>query len=539
MLVLDKKIAIDRRSLLLSAAAGMLFGSSSLAPASAAASEPATPAPPADGAPFSYDLLSQAMKDRAGQPYAEEQAEIPAEIAELTYDQHRAIRYRPERAVWKGKAPFELHAFHMGWLFKQPVRLHSVADGMMRPLVFTPADFEYRPPLDPVRFSGLAVPGVAGFRLHYPLNNPDVMDELVAFLGASYFRALGRDTVYGISARGLAVNTATDGGEEFPRFTDFFIETPQEHSAEITIYAALDSPSLTGAYAFRIIPSASTLIDVTARLYTRADIERLGIAPMTSMFLFAENNHSAFDDYRGEVHDSDGLKIVRRSGEELWRYLNNPKHLANSFFGEDSPKAFGLFQRDRQFQHYQDAEARYERRPSLLVEPLNEWGKGLIHLVELPTSQETNDNIVAYWVPEVEIKAGQQLEFKYRLTWGAIEETGKKLARVTSLRTGAGGVSGVEGNGSGLRKFVVDFAGDLLRNLSAGSGVEATVNVSNGEIVHFSVFQIEPNDVWRLALDVRSTGDGPIELSAFLNNEGRRLSETWLYQWRNGDEKPF
>ncbi|WP_265517583.1 glucan biosynthesis protein [Nitratireductor luteus] len=485
--------------------------------------------------PFSFDGLSAAMKERASQAYEEPAVQLPDVLADLSYDQHRAIRFKPDQAEWRDEALFELQAFHPGWLFKQPVKLNVVEAGRASPLDINSDRFVYHKPLDPKAFEGMELPGVAGFRLHYPLNNPDVADELVAFLGASYFRALGRDNLYGLSARGLAINTATSQGEEFPRFSEFWIEKPEQAAREIKLYAALDSQSVTGAFAFTIRPGQNTEVDVTARLYTRAAIQRLGIAPMTSMFLFAENNDHAFDDYRGQVHDSDGLKIVRASGEELWRNLNNPRELANSFFAEASPRAFGLYQRDRDFEQYQDAGAGYERRPSLLVEPMDDWGDGWINLVEIPTELEVNDNIVAFWVPAGEVKAGEALEFRYRLTWGSLDEPGKQLARVTALRTGMGGVSGVE-NDTNMRKFVIDFEGEVLRDLPADEGVEAAVSVNRAEIIHQTVSRVEANGAWRLVLDLLPEGAEPVELSAKLNSGDRLLSETWVYQWRRGDD---
>lgn len=502
------------------------------------------PAPPATGPepapqpyPFSFDQLTERMRQKAGQPFQDETVELAPQIADLSYDQHRAIRFRPDHALWHGESRFELQAFHMGWLFKQPVRIFEVRDAAAHPVTFTGDDFEYRPPLDAANFAGLTMPGVAGFRLHYPLNRPDVMDELVAFLGASYFRGLGRGTLYGLSARGLAVNTATQVGEEFPRFTDFYIEKPKSDGASITIYVAMDSPSVTGAYAFTIVPGVETVMEVTARLFVRTDIERLGIAPMTSMFLYAENNRHAFDDYRPQVHDSDGLIIERASGEFLWRSLNNPASLANSYFIEETPRAFGLYQRDRGFEAYQDADAHYEQRPSLRIEPMGDWGRGAVQLVEIPSDLEVNDNVVAFWVPEGKATAGQSLEYRYRLIWGALELDESSVARVIALRGGLGGVSGSDNDGA-LRKFVVDFEGGILGNLPGDSEVVAKTNISSGEIVHSAISRIGGTGVWRLAIDVRPNGDQPIEMNAHLSYGEQRLSETWLYQWRPADDRP-
>lgn len=527
---------MHRRTFLVWGGKTLLGASALLSAASSFAQENPQPAELGPkGVPFSFDYLTAMMKERAGRPFEPSQEELPEIIAHLTYDEHRAIRYKPDRAVWKDEALFELHAFHPGWLFKQPVHLYVVEEGRAAPLTFASDVFEYRKPLERETFEGVRLPGVAGFRLHYPLNRPDVMDELVAFLGASYFRALGRGNLYGLSARGLAVNTATSLGEEFPVFTDFWIEKPGPEAQAVRIYAAMDSASVTGAYAFTITPRQNTVMEVTARLFIRRDIERLGIAPMTSMFLYAENNRSAFDDYRGQVHDSDGLKIIRANGEEVWRSLNNPSELANSFFIENNPKAFGLFQRDRNFDNYQDAGAGYERRPSLLVEPIGDWGKGAINLVELPTELEINDNIVAFWIPEGKVKAGQELEYSYRLTWGAIDEPTGEYARVIALRTGIGGTSGVEEKAEHLRKFVVDFDGDILRNLPAEKEIEAVVSVNRAQIIHTTVSRIPANGAWRLVIDLVPDGEAPVELSGYLSLNGLRLSEIWTYQWRRED----
>jgi len=526
---------MDRRTLLISL--GLAFGPSALRGA-----YPALAAEPADkegATPFSFEHLCARMKALAGEEFRKPDVKLAKQVRTLTYDGYRAIRYRPDLALWRGRSPFELQAFHMGWLFRDPVRLHAVEEGTARPLTFSGEDFEYRPPLDPAHFSGLTMPGTSGFRLHYPLNDPRVADELVVFQGASYFRALGRHSLYGLSARGIAVNTVTRQGEEFPRFSDFYIEVPGRDAREITIYAALEGKSLTGAYAFRIVPGDETLMDVKARLYIRKDIERLGVAPMTSMFLFGENNRHAFDDFRGEVHDSDGLEVVRASGERLWRSLNNPSRLATSFFSEVDPASFGLIQRDRRFGSYQDGSADYQRRPSLVVEPLGKWGKGWIQLVEIPTQLETNDNIVAYWTPEGEVRAGEERSYDYRLRWSMQTATDGGTGRVVGLRTGHGGVSGVDEKNrvKGERKFVVDFGGGPLDSLTATDRVEAKVHVGGASGVKPVVSRVEPTGLWRLVIDLVPESDEPVELSAFLEIDGKRLTETWLYQWRRTDGK--
>ncbi|MCC5972902.1 MAG: glucan biosynthesis protein [Rubellimicrobium sp.] len=505
----------------------------------AAGLRPGAPRAEGEGTSFSFDGLTDEMRARAATP--DSPAEAPEGFwSELDYDAYRLIRFRTERARWQGPdAPFHLHAFHMGWLFPEPVQLHEVRDGIARKIVFTAEDFEYLGALAEKVPGGIELPGVAGFRLNHPLNRPDRHDELVAFLGASYFRALGRGSAYGISARGLAVNTARGLAEEFPRFSRFWIERDPGGGPVVTVHAAMESASLTGAFRLVIRPGTDTVMDVTARLFFRQDVEEIGVAPLTSMFLFSDVNRGDFDDYRPQVHDSDGLMIERANGDVIWRPLNNPARLATSYFAEDSPRAFGLFQRDRLFANHQDPGARYDRRPSLKVEPAGDWGPGAVRLVEIPTALEVTDNIVAFWVPQEPVRAGAALQFGYRLVWGDLPpDPAAALAHVVRSAAGAGGVSGVEPV-PGTRKFVVDFAGGIIADLPGDAGITPVVGVSGGDVTGVTLERIEGQAIWRVVIDAAVTersdgGDGlpdVVELSLHLAGYGRKLSEDWLFQW--------
>lgn len=481
---------------------------------------------------FSFDLLTEEMRDLATRPY-EAPVIPPSFLEKLTYDDYRLIRFNPKQARWAdldGSA-YQLHAFHMGWLFKEPVQIYEIDGAYATQMGFDTDDFIYERQVGERVPAHAELPGVAGFRLHYPLNRPDVFDELVAFVGASYFRALGRGSAYGLSARGLAINTGLAQAEEFPRFSKFYVERPVEGGDTLTFYASMESPSVTGAYKFVMTPGNTTEIEVTARLNFRQDVEQLGVAPLTSMFLFGERNRTDFDDFRPNVHDSDGLQIVRRDGDMLWRPLANPPRLSSSYFGENNPQSFGLHQRDRLFDHYQDVAAQYEKRPSVSVEPIGDWGNGAVRLVEIPSDLEVNDNIVAFWVPETPVKAGETREYAYRLLWGDLPpDSTEDLAHILETRIGHGGVSGVE-NKDGSRKFVIDFKGGLLGNLPGGTSVKAIVNVAGGEVVTQILEQIWGTDVWRLVLDVVPGEKDTVELNAHIAGFDRKLSETWLYQW--------
>lgn len=524
------------------AAAGLVspvVAQDATAPAATAAD--ATPAPAIPAAPqktpFSFDDLAAQMRAAAkgdAVPPATASADF---LNKLTYDTYRLIRFDPKKARFADieNTEFELQAFHLGWLFKEPVQLFDLADGRSSPMDFTTDDFIYEREARKIVPEHAPLPGVAGFRLHSPINRPDIMDELIAFQGASYFRALGRGSAYGLSARGLAVNTGLSTAEEFPRFTRFWIETPKPGANSITVCAAMHSASLTGACQFVITPGEATSVDVTARLFIRSDIQQLGVAPLTSMFLYGPRNRHDFDDYRPKVHDSDGLAIEQADGDRIWRPLQNPDKLASSYFSEVAPKSFGLYQRDRNFDHYQDASARYERRPSVRVTPKGDWGKGMVRLVEIPSKLEVNDNIVAFWVPEAPAKAGDALEFAYRLEWGDLPpDPSDARAHVDETRAGTGGVSGVE-NTNGTRKFVIDFKGGEISRLpgSAADKITAVTHADKGKIVTQTLSKVEQDGVWRLVLDISADGDAPVELSAHLTGFGRTLSETWLYQWDN------
>ncbi|SEN95081.1 glucans biosynthesis protein [Pseudorhodobacter antarcticus] len=481
--------------------------------------------------PFDFDWLTANARTRATTP-AQTPPKAEGFFTSFTYDDYQAVQFNPAQSRFAGPdAGFHLHAFHLGWLFAEPVLMYQVGAGTATPITFTTDDFFY---FDLVKDRVPAhepLPGIAGFRLNAPLNRADVFDEVVAFLGASYFRAVGRGTGYGLSARGLAINTGLGQPEEFPRFSRFWIETPVPFARDITVYAALDSDSCTGAYRFVIRPGANTVMDVTARLFFRTTVKQIGIAPLTSMFLFSEKNRAEFDDFRPNVHDSDGLIIHRRDGDHIWRPLNNPSRLSESWLVEENPTAFGLMQRDRDFANYQDAVSHYERRPSLLVEPLGDWGGGAVRLVEIPTRQEINDNIVAFWVPDAAPTPGALVEYAYRLTWGALPaDPTADLAYVMETRAGVAGVSGSE-NSNDARKFVVDFAGGMLAALPGDAMLDAVASVSGGEIIVKTLSKIDSENIWRMVLDVMPDAGETVELRAHVAGYGRKLTENWIYQW--------
>jgi glucans biosynthesis protein len=473
---------------------------------------------------FSFEDVAARAQQAAQRAYRSESRKPPAELQALTYDQYRDIRFSPERALWRTEhLPFELMFFHLGKFQTEPVRINEVTRRGVRHIPYRSADFNYgKNKLAPQTWGDL---GFAGFRAHYSLNGGDYKDELVVFLGASYFRALGAGLRYGLSARGLAIDTVGGQGEEFPRFTEFWIVKPDAKANTLTLYALLDSPRVSGAYQFDVHPGDETAIDVRLRLFFRAPVATLGIAPLTSMFAFGENQPHRTD-FRPEVHDSDGLMVANGDGEWLWRPLLNPRQTLTTSFSMRNLRGFGLMQRDRNFASYEDNEARYELRPSAWIEPTNAWGAGRVELVQLSTPDETNDNIVAYWVPAQLPKPAQPLELAYRLHWQGREQMQRPPnGWVTQTRVGRGFAELAVDE----QQFVVDFVGPALAALPADATVKAVVTApSNGEVIESNAYRIEATGAWRMTVRVKQLKPAePTELRGFLQSGSSVLTETW------------
>jgi len=489
----------------------------------ARAANPPAPEKPAPATyPFTFDTLLADAKRRAAAPYAPQHNRLPAGLDKLSPEQYRSIRFNPDAGIWRAEQlPFRLELLRAGYNMQTAVTVSTVENGEAHDVVATPAMFEMESAL-PAQFSKVSLP-LSGFRLRSRINSNKVWDEFLVFQGASYFRAVAKNLLYGLSARGLAINTAEPSGEEFPAFTHFWIEKPGKRASAIVIYALLESESMTGAYRFTVQPGVETLTDVELTLFPRTEIRVAGIAPLTSMFLFDETNRGRLDDYRPEVHDSDGLQIAAASGEQIFRPLANPIKLQVSSFTTQQPKGFGLVQRSRQQDDFQDFDAQYERRPSAWVEPQGEWGAGSVELVEIPSGRETNDNIVAFWRPTQSLTPGHPAHFAYRVVWNAEPALPKSLGKSVASRSGAS----VDGK---RRVFLLDFVGagetvDGLRldlNASAGRISNATL-MSNGALHGLRAsFEIDPRDADLIELRLRiMRGDRPV-------------TETWLYRWTSG-----
>lgn len=477
-------------------------------------------------AAFDFDTLDRIARERA-QAAPAASAPLPAELGAIDYDGLRDIRFRPDRALWRdAQLPFETMFFHRGLYQRDAVRVHEITPQGARPLPYASGDYDFgKNAFQPQQWGDL---GHAGLRVHYPLNSPQYKDELVVFLGASYFRALGAGQQYGLSARGLAIDTVGGAREEFPRFTEFWLERPAADARQLVVYALLESARATGAYRFEVVPGAQTVTRVRSRIYLRGPVATLGIAPLTSMFFFGENQPRA-GDFRPEVHDSDGLMIASGDGEWLWRPLQNPARPTVNSFSVKQLRGFGLMQRDRGFASYEDTEAHYERRPSAWVQPVGDWGPGRVELFQIPTPDETHDNVVAYWVPEKLPAAGEPLDFSYEVAWQGDTQQRPPNGWAVQSRRGIG-YSKLDAQARAAQvQYVIDFTGPALDALPAGAAVQAVVTAdANGRVLEQLAYPNPAGKSWRLALRVeRVDATRPVELRAFLQHGNHILSETW------------
>ena len=527
---------IDRRTFIVSAGATATLAALGIRSSGA----PAPALKLGDSDPFSFDLLIGRAKELASRPYVEPQGPPGDILNKIDYDAHGKISYKAEYALFaNGPGLYPITFFHLGLFFRTSVRMHVVenapAGSIAREIIYDESYFDM-PADSPARLLPKGS-GFAGFRIQESrLGDQAKLDwrknDWAAFLGASYFRAIGELYQYGLSARGIAVNvTFPDQPEEFPNFTEFYFETPASDADVMTVYAMLDGPSVTGAYRFDLHRTKGVIMEVDTAIFLRKEVARLGFAPATSMYWFSETKKPTAIDWRPEVHDSDGLAIWTGAGEHIWRALNDPSHVEVSSFGDNNPRGFGLLQRDRNFDHYLDG-VFYDRRPSLWIEPLGEWGKGTVQLVEIPTDDEIHDNVVAMWVPADPAKAGASYRLRYRLHWLADEPFPTPLARCVATRLGNGGVPG-QPRPAGVRKFMVEFLGGPLADLPFGVKPEPVLWASRGTF-SYTFTEAVPDGVsghWRAQFDLTATGNDPVDIRLYLKNGDKILSETWLYQY--------
>lgn len=508
---------------------------------------------------FSFENVKILAEKLAHSPYKDRYLELKEKGPQLNYEEYRDIRFRPDKAIWaKEKTNFQLQLFAPGGLYNRPVDIYLIENGNSNKLKFTSDLFDFGKIISASKPDFIEVmkkisevgqsltepkaltepsgkPGItfSGFRIHHHINNRKNMDEFTLFQGASYFRATAKNQNYGLSARGLAINTGTPQGEEFPYFRSFWIQKPGRKAKSITVFALLDSPSLAGAYKFKIQPGKDTVMDVDLTLYPRKEVTLLGLAPLTSMFQFNGANTKKFDDFRPAVHDSEGLSILNGKGEWLWRPLRNASKLQVSSFMDENPKGFGLIQRNRDFENYQDLEARYDLRPSLWIVPKGQWGKGAVELLEIPTNTEIHDNIVAFWRPDTPLKPGVPITYSYTMYWGTDAKQKDPMANVTRTMSGKAD--------DNKHRYIVEFSAIKTKKKrpskkdkstpSEPALPEVAVSSSAGQILDKNI-QLNPvTGGLRASFVLDPQGAENVDLRLNLLKDGKPISEVFIYRW--------
>jgi len=483
-----------------------------------ASAVPAAHAPAFASPPAQFELLAARARALAAQPAAAETLpKLPDSLLALDWNGYRHIEFAGERSLWHGER-FSAQFFHLGYLYRAPVHVFTIAGDRVAPYAFSPQLFRYGAVAPPAPDASL---GFAGMRIHTALNGATSEDELIVFQGASYFRPLARGLAFGLSGRGLAIGTGEPGPEEFPRFSELYLVHPAAADDHVTILALLESPHATGAYAFRVTPAAgasTSWVDVTAQLFVREPVKVLGLAPLTSMYLFGKDEPARFGDTRPEVHDSDALVMHAGTGERIVRPLMNPPRTKVSSFRLDSPRGFGLVQRERRFEAYEDLVERYQDRPSAYIEPQGDWGKGVVRMQEMATPLETDDNIAVMWVPDSVPAEGLRIAYRMHVApdMPGVEGFGHavatRLTRTDPVRA----------------RFSVDFT---LPEPPPGA-LQVDVTTSEGKVLATSAL---PNPFVRgvrasFELE-RPDATRDVELRAYLRAGERVLSETWSYRW--------
>jgi glucans biosynthesis protein len=474
-----------------------------------------------------HGYVASLAEKLATRPYETPDKEVPRFFREINYDTYRDISFRDAATLWRDPGVnFRLQFFHPGYLFTQLVRLNEFTDTHAQTIPFSQGFFDYGK-LDVPLLSRWGLE-FAGFRILHPLNKPEAWDETISFLGASYYRGLGRHQAYGASARGLAIDATGSGNEEFPAFTEYWLRKPEPGAASLTVHALLDGPSVAGAYTFVITPGDETVVETKATFYFRRAVEKPGFIPVSSMFWFGEDSPSRFGDFRPEVHDSDGLLLAPDPGTRLWRPLRNPAAVSVTDFDTPAFAGFGLLQRDREFRSYEDIEGNYERRPSVWTEPLGTWPAGHVRLLEIPAKDEYHDNVTAFWSPRDKIPPGQAFELAWKQRWTSAPLFGGPPGWVSATR------QTLQDGAPDRTKFVIDFDAGSLSHVPGEAVLTPEVTVSAGaEMKHTQIFRNMATGARRLIVVVAAPpGSSPVEIRARILRDQQPVTETWATIWQ-------
>lgn len=471
-----------------------------------------------------FASLTQLAHTLAELPYDDSARLVPEFLTKLGYDEYRDFKYKPEQALWVDQQlPFEMTFFHAGYIYPKSVAMHAInQEGSVTSIPFSSEMFTYGPQAELIdrlpsdlNFSGFQI---------WSRDESGEMQDVGLFQGASYLRMVSSFGEYGLSARALSIDTTNQEQEEFPEFTQFWFKQPKPDDTSFVFFGLLDSPSITGAYRFELTPANPIRLQVQAKLMPRRDVKELGLAPFSTMYWYGENSAAKPADFRPEVHDSDGLQI-QNENEQIFRSIHNPARTRVDVFEGENLLSFGLLQRDRNFENYQDIEARYHLRPDAWIVPGENMQAGNVHLLEIESPHEYADNIALAWVPRETPKPGDTFSYSYDLYFG--EKPAPKLAAIVASRYG----ESLRGDGS--IEFVIDVAGEPLSSLR--DDVELTIesSIEGGEIIWQNIRKNPFNATWRMNLRVSPADDiEGVRLRAKLQHNNTPVSETWVYWWQ-------
>ncbi len=472
-------------------------------------------------ASFSPAQVMAAARTLAKKPFAAPSADLPSPFNNLSFEQYGAIRVRPGSAAWAAdQVGFAVEPLHRGFLFSAPMTINLVESGVAHRLAYDPSRFD---------LGGLTVPanlpdiGYSGFRVVQPDGSGGAR-EVAIFQGASFFRAVARGQTFGVTARALSIRTADPRGEEFPLIREVWIEKPSLAAGALVVHALVDSESVAGAYRFTLRPGDVTIVDTECTLFTRGAVDGLGLGTMAAMSYFSPVDRRGVDDVREGVYEVGGLQVLNGNGEWLWRPVSNRQTLQISSFSNANPRGFGVLQRERRFEGFEDVEQHWEVRPSLWIEPLNDWGEGSVVLVEIPSDAEVNTNVVCFWRPRQPLAAGAETAFAYRQSWCWSPLQRPPLATVTGTRAG-------RGSSGRRRRFLVTFAGEGFADAGALAGLKPALSSNLGAVSDVRTFPAPEAKTCRVLFDLDPGNETAVELRLVLEADGKPASETWLYRW--------
>lgn len=525
----------QRRDLLKLALGGLGATALSAGEARAAAGRAApvqAPPPAADPEPhpgvrlgppveFKPSTPADLARELAKKPFVAVGTDLPDPFRNLTFDQYQSIRLKPDARIWAGgSSAFIVEPLHRGFQYTNGIVLNLVEDGQARRVIYDVGMFDFDKLKPSPKIGDI---GFSGFRI-VPAHPGDAAEraEVANFQGANFFRATAEGQVAGLMARALALKVADPNGEETPSFREIWIQKPGAVSDFIVVDALLDSESLAGAYRFTIRPGEATIIDTECSLFTRTDVDNFGLASMSATHLLGFMDHKNFDDYRPNVGEVGGLQMLTGAGEWVWRPVTNRGELQISTFVDSKPRGFGCMIRDRNFENYLDEENHWERRPSLWIEPLGEWGEGGVQLIEIPSQSDANDNILCFWRPKMPLKAHTESAFAYRQFWCWDPPERPDLARATRSHSGLAGKR---------PRFFIEFSGDILGDPVRTAGLTPTLTANKGSITMAQTFFDKDRKTCRVLFELDPQGAAASELRLLLESKGTRVSETWLYRW--------